>query len=68
MEMSAGTSVLRNVRFSLFNRDMQYINKDIPERDRNRFTSWDIYQSSSSHGLEALGKVFEPKVELGIEF
>ena len=71
MEMSAETTALRNIRFSLFNRDMQYINKDIPERDRNRFTSWDIYQSSSSHGqsaLEALGKVFEPKVELGIEF
>jgi hypothetical protein len=71
MEPSAEDSVMRNVKFSLFNRDMQYINRDIPERDRSRFTSWDVYQSSISQShspLEAIGKVFEPKVELGIEF
>jgi hypothetical protein len=71
LEMSTEDSILRNIRLSFFNRDMQYINKDIPERDRSRYSSWDMYQSSISHsqsGLEALGKVFEPKVELGIEF
>jgi hypothetical protein len=71
IEPSTEDSVLRNVRFSLFNRDMQYINRDIPERDRSRFSSWDMYQSSISQGrspFEAIGKVFEPKVELGIEF
>jgi hypothetical protein len=70
-EPPAEDSVLRNIRFSFFNRDMQYINRDIPERDRGRFSSWDLYQSmiSQSHSpLEAFGKVFEPKVELGIEF
>jgi hypothetical protein len=71
MEMSPEDSILRNIRFSLFNRDMQYINRDIPERDRGRYRAWDMYLSSifrNQPGLEALGKVFEPKLELGIEF
>jgi len=71
MEPTTEASVPRNIRFSLFNRDMKYINKDIPERDRGRYSSWDMYQSSisqSQSALEALGKVFAPKVELGIEF
>lgn len=70
-EMSPEDSGVRSIRLSFFNRDMQYINKDISERDRSRYSAWDLYQSSlfNNHSaLEALGKVFEPKVELGIEF
>lgn len=70
-EMSPEDSGVRSIRLSFFNRDMQYINRDVPERDRSRYSAWDLYQSSlfNNHSaLEALGKVFEPKVELGIEF
>ncbi len=61
------------IRLSFFNRDMKYLNRDAPERHASRYSPWETLLSSSSGErnqsvLETMGKIFEPKVDLEIEF
>jgi hypothetical protein len=62
-----------NVKITFFNRDMLYINKDTHDRDMGRYSAWELLTSQpagmhNQNMLDTLGKVFEPKVDLGIEF
>ncbi len=61
------------IRLSFFNHDMKDLSRDIPERHAGRYSSWEalLFPSSgasSQPGLETMGKIFEPKIDLGIEF
>ena len=63
----------RYIRLSFFNRDMKYLNRDAPERRASRYSPWETLLSPSSGEpnqsvLDKMGKIFEPKVDLGIEF
>jgi len=66
-------SSMHYFKLSLFNREWQYFNKDAPERDMSRYNMWEMLMSSPSNlrhqpFMETMGKVFEPKVDLQIEF
>lgn len=61
------------IRLTFFNHDMKYLNRDAPERHASRHSSWETLLSPSSGEsnqsvLEKMGKIFEPKVDLEIEF
>jgi hypothetical protein len=61
------------IRLSFFSRDMQYLNRDAAERHASRYSPWETLLSPSSGDrnqsmLETMGKIFEPKFDLGIEF
>jgi hypothetical protein len=61
------------IRLSFFYSDMKYLNRDAPERHASRYSPWEKLISPSSGErnqsvLETMGKIFEPKVDLGIEF
>jgi hypothetical protein len=63
----------RYFRVSFFNRDMQYLNINISGRDAGRNSSWEklLFQSSDMRNqpvLETIVRIFEPRVDLGIEF
>ena len=61
------------IRLSFSSRDMQYLNRDAAERHASRYSSWEMLLSPSSGDrnqsmLETMGKIFEPKIDLGIAF
>jgi hypothetical protein len=63
----------RYFRVSFFNRDMQYLGRNISKRDAGRNSSWEklLFQPTDMRNqpvLETIGKIFEPRVDLGIEF
>jgi hypothetical protein len=66
-------SSMRYFRVSFFNRDMQYRDRNISGRDAGRNSSWEnfLFQSTDMRNqpvMETIGKIFEPRVDLGIEF
>jgi hypothetical protein len=63
----------RYFRVSFFNRDMQYFDRNISGRDAGRNSSWEklLFQPTDMRnqpGLEMIGKIFEPRIDLEIEF
>ncbi|PKN05744.1 MAG: hypothetical protein CVU74_00175 [Deltaproteobacteria bacterium HGW-Deltaproteobacteria-9] len=61
------------IRFYFFNHDMKDLNRDAPERRASGDSLWETFLSPLSGErnqsvLETMGKIFEPKVDLGIEF
>lgn len=63
----------RYFRLSFFSRDMQYLNRGVAERDASRYSSWEmlLFQSSNMRNkpfLETIGRIFEPRIDLWIEF
>ncbi len=68
-----GNGSARYFRISFFNRDMQYLGRNISASDTGRNSSWEklLFQSTDMRNqpvLETIGKIFEPRVDLGIEF
>jgi len=66
-------SSMNYFKLSFFNRDMKYINRDASERDIGRYSKWEMLMSPTfdlrhQPFMETMGKVFEPKVELEIQF
>jgi hypothetical protein len=66
-------SSMRYFRVSFFNRDIQYRDRNISGRDTGRNSSWEkfLFQSTDMRNqpvMETIGKIFEPRVDLGIEF
>jgi hypothetical protein len=60
-------------RFSFFSQDMKYINRDVAGRDPGRTSGLEkVLIPSSGLGnqaaLETMGRIFEPRLDLGIEF
>jgi len=79
-QLSAETSGAMNetahanyFRFSFFSQDMKYINRDVAGRDPGRTSGLEkVLIPSSGLGnqaaLETMGRIFEPRLDLGIEF
>lgn len=59
-------------RLSFFNRDMQYPNRNVAERDRSRHSASEmLFRSSEMRSQpfpETIGRIFEPRFDLGIAF
>jgi hypothetical protein len=63
----------RYFRLSFFGHDMQYLNRGVAERDASRYSSWEmlLFQPSNMRNqpfLETIGRIFEPRIDLGIAF
>jgi hypothetical protein len=63
----------RYFRLSFFSRDMQYLSRGVSERDASRYSSWEmlLFQPSNMRNqpfLETIGRIFEPRIDLGIAF
>jgi hypothetical protein len=61
------------LRFSFFNGDMRHPDRDFPAREQGRYSALERLLFSSSGmrdgaALETMGRIFEPRVDLGIEF
>ncbi|MFH1080082.1 MAG: hypothetical protein V1766_07445 [Pseudomonadota bacterium] len=61
------------IRLYLFKHDMKDLNRDAAERHASGDSLWETFLSLSSGKrnqsvLETMGKIFEPKVDFGIEF
>ena len=61
------------LRFSFFNEDMRHPDRDFPAREQGRYSALERLLFSSSGlrngaALETMGRIFEPRVDLGIEF
>ncbi|MBA4395987.1 MAG: hypothetical protein C0394_01155 [Syntrophus sp. (in: bacteria)] len=63
----------RPFRLSFFSRDMQYLNRDVAGRDASRYSSWEMILLQptgmrNQPAMETIGRIFEPRVDLKIEF
>jgi len=61
------------IRWSFFSREMQHLYRGSAERQASRNSPWEtlLFPSSGERNqsvLETMGKIFEPKIDLGIEF